>query len=300
MHIEANKKNKSINSSCNHLSEDPTIDFHVEMVKKIDTLLHEHGLEIEPQQESLHSTDSHQQDDHAVELRTPIARKTKVQEPDFLTKHTFSDSQKPMPKEFKSEFPITNNPDFRFVTSLDPKEDVLKCSDEREKHIEIIDLHSFLAEEEEPPETVTLLRRVQEKMYHWQPPLPVTKTTMPLHGNIEIIDIAELISTPHVNRETLGSYPDLTQQADIHFFTKPSSVSTMHLRRDEPSFHIQEIVPIHHMDHQLAMAGFGIKVRTKEERQAWKQQDTQSSTSPTSKGKIYYLESLEHDDASEK
>jgi len=123
---------------------DNSMDFHVEIVKKIDTLLREHEKKI-----ILEELVSAQQptlfpEEPSVEIRSPLSKKAKTpmfqlekkQETSFYKKLT-------MPDEFKTEFLMIHNPSFKFVSSLYAPEDVLRIKNPEDKHVEVIDLRSL-------------------------------------------------------------------------------------------------------------------------------------------------------------
>lgn len=123
---------------------DNPMDFHVEIVKKIDTLLKEHEKKI-----ILEELVSAQQptlfpEEPSVEIRSPLSKKAKApmfqlekkQETSFYKKLT-------MPDEFKTEFLMIHNPSFKFVSPLHAPEDVLRIKNPEDKHVEVIDLGSL-------------------------------------------------------------------------------------------------------------------------------------------------------------
>ena len=123
---------------------DNPMDFHVEIVKKIDTLLREHEKKIildelvSAQQPTLFP------EEPSVEIRSPLSKKAKTpmfqlekkQETSFYKKLT-------MPDEFKTEFLMIHNPSFKFVSPLHAPEGVLWIKNPEDKHVEVIDLGSL-------------------------------------------------------------------------------------------------------------------------------------------------------------
>ena len=126
-----------------------TIDSHVEIVKKIDTILRGREKKIileelvSAQQPTLFPEESF------IEMRTSLSKKTEVSTFQLGKKQdTFYYKQLTMPDEFKTEFFTIHNPSFKFVSAFDTTEDVLRIKKPEERHVEIINLSS-LAEESE-------------------------------------------------------------------------------------------------------------------------------------------------------
>jgi len=116
------------------------VDFHVEIVKKIDALIKEREKETEP--EKLDSTSQKQLEgvlEEIVERREPFKRKPEI--PRFKTDIVFDDS------DFEDElFEIEHlsgiHSDFRFVTNLEEPKDVVFIKNIDSKHVKDIDLRS--------------------------------------------------------------------------------------------------------------------------------------------------------------
>ncbi len=157
--LQKDEKNRQDNSDELFLSEINGFDkaqfgemenstiFHGGMVKKIDTLLR--GHEKKTILEELISAQKPMlfPEEPLIELRTPLSKKVKSS--------TFQMGEKPevsvykkltMPDEFKTEFFTIHNPSFRFVSTLDSRDDVLQIRKPQGKHVEVINLSS-LAEE---------------------------------------------------------------------------------------------------------------------------------------------------------
>ncbi len=125
--------------------EHPTLDFHLQMIKKIDTLLAEHENEdIETPSFQQPPLIPHQPPS-PIESRSPIA-KTFVHE-----EVTWRPSVEPirthtptLPEEFKTEISIT--PQFRFITSLEFLQTVAQEQASAEERVEIIDINALTGE----------------------------------------------------------------------------------------------------------------------------------------------------------
>lgn len=122
-----------------------TLDFHLEMIKKIDKLLADHEHEE-------HSPPSFQQPPliphqppNPIEPRSPLSKTfpheeitwKPVIEPTRTTMHT-------IPEEFKTELSVT--PEFRFITSLEILQEASLLQVPIEERVEIIDINTLTGE----------------------------------------------------------------------------------------------------------------------------------------------------------
>ena len=124
-----------------------TIDSHVDIVKKIDTILR--GREKKIILEELVSVQQPTlfPEEPFIEMRTSLSKKTEVSMFQLEKQPDSSIYKQPtMPDEFKTEFFTIHNPSFKFVSTFDTTEDVLRIKKPEERHVEIINLSS-LAEE---------------------------------------------------------------------------------------------------------------------------------------------------------
>ena len=126
-------------------SEEHSINIHLELINKIDRLLKEH------EGETLSEEPDHQQqisdfpEESSIEIRAPLNKIVELSELTLEKKPDDIFSRKEtILVEFKPDFPITNNPDFRYVTALDSTENILRIKDEDNERIEIIDLSSLM------------------------------------------------------------------------------------------------------------------------------------------------------------
>jgi hypothetical protein len=144
------------------------MDFHVDIVKKIDTLLREHEKKI-----ILEELVSAQQptlfpEEPFIEMRTPLSKKTEASMFQLEKQPDASIYKQPtMPDEFKTEFFTIHNPSFKFVSTLDTTEDVLRIKKPEDNHVEIIDLGSIATEVDViQKESTMLLHKNQIKREH--------------------------------------------------------------------------------------------------------------------------------------
>ena len=113
-----------------------TVDFHLEMVRKIDELL----KEPKPAGAAAATPPIHSLSP-PVEERAPIFRHAGHDEVFFGAPAMPLMRPRPIPEEFKEDFPLGMNPTFRFVTSLDSLND-FALPRQNDKRIEIIDISS--------------------------------------------------------------------------------------------------------------------------------------------------------------
>lgn len=120
------------------------VDFHLEVVRKIDELLKDPKPQPRPQTPSVPAPQQINRMPPPVEERSPFGRHPGHEEIAFHAPTPTSSLSRPhpIPEEFKTDFPIGMNPAFRFVTSLDSIEDLV-LPKRNDNHIEVIDLNSL-------------------------------------------------------------------------------------------------------------------------------------------------------------
>ena len=122
-----------------------SLDFHLDMINKIDKLLAEHNLE--PQSaDTLHTPPITQTPPSIpVELRPPLnktlSHREIAWEPQIQQHQATAQT---IPEEFKTE--LTINPEFRFITKQELIDTLSQMPPSKKDHIEIIDLHSLTDE----------------------------------------------------------------------------------------------------------------------------------------------------------
>ena len=128
--------------------EENTIDFHLNMIKKIDALLQKHDKETAidepvpmeaartaPPQGSVEPRPQLERRPGHVELDLPHS-----QEPSFQKNRI-------IPEEFEADLPVGIEPEFKFVTSLDPSDTMLHLLPHQQDRIEVIDLSEFTTDD---------------------------------------------------------------------------------------------------------------------------------------------------------
>ena len=117
-----------------------TVDFHLEVVRKIDEIL----KEPKPQRQTVPTAaDQINRMPPPVEERSPFTRHPSHTETLFDAHPSPLSRPYPIPEEFKADFPIGTNPSFKFVTSLDSVEDYFVPKHQNDDRVEIIDLNSL-------------------------------------------------------------------------------------------------------------------------------------------------------------
>ncbi len=126
-------------------SKENSIDFHLDIINKIDKLLAEHDLE--HQSADIFHTPSITQTppDVPIEPRPPLNKTLSHREIAWepqIQQHQAT--VQTIPEEFKTE--LTINPEFRFITKQELIDTLSQMSPSKTDHIEIIDLHSLTDE----------------------------------------------------------------------------------------------------------------------------------------------------------
>jgi len=145
-----------------------TMDFHVDIVKKIDTLLREHEKKIILEELVSAQRPTLFPEEPFIEMRAPLSKKTEASMFQLEKQPDSSICKQPtMPDEFKTEFFTIHNPSFKFVSTLDTTEDVLRIKKPEDNHVEIVDLGSIATEVDViQKESTMLLHKNQIKREH--------------------------------------------------------------------------------------------------------------------------------------
>jgi hypothetical protein len=123
--------------------EKNSVNFHVEIVKKVDKLLQEHGQKAKFEDTTLQQGISRIHEDHAIEMRPPLQKKVTPSQV-ALEKKTYDlFSKVTIPKEFQTEIYDRGYPNFRFVTSLPFSDEILTIRQKKNKRVQIIDISDF-------------------------------------------------------------------------------------------------------------------------------------------------------------
>jgi len=126
--------------------ESKSLDFHLEMIKKIDKLLAKHEQEVFPA-ESFHTPSVNSpQPPTPVEPRPILNKAFPHQE---IAWEPISESSRTMtpviPEEFKTE--LSFNPEFRFITSREFIDTLSQIQPSSEDRVEIIDFHTHIKDD---------------------------------------------------------------------------------------------------------------------------------------------------------
>jgi len=129
-------------------SEDNSVDVHLDLLNRIDKIIKDHESEKEFEESDPQTSPSNIPQAPPVELRTPLSKPVEPSELKLeIEPVTVQEETIPTPLEFKSDIPLSKNPAFRFVTTLEPSEDLLQEKNKETERIEIIDLCSFMVDE---------------------------------------------------------------------------------------------------------------------------------------------------------
>ena len=120
--------------------EKNSIDFHLEIMNKIDKLLKEHESETFSSDSIAEQQINNSPEEPPVEIRAPLSKRIGLSEvePGIKPDDIFT-NRETIPEEFKTDLSVTNTPDF--------KEDVPQMKETENEHIEIIDLDSLSVDE---------------------------------------------------------------------------------------------------------------------------------------------------------
>jgi hypothetical protein len=128
--------------------EENTLDFHLDMIKKIDALLQKHDHETptdEPKPMGAPHTVPQQL---PVEVRPPLERRPGYVEPELPRVQEISfPKNRIVPEEFKTDTSLGTEPEFKFITSLDSVENALHIRPHLDDRIEVIDLGEFITDD---------------------------------------------------------------------------------------------------------------------------------------------------------
>ena len=125
-------------------SEENKLDFHLDMIKKIDALLEEHDIEPPIEEPTPQKTASPEPHHTPIEIRPPLDRRPGQigPAPPQIQELSFPKSEI-LPEEFKTDPSLEIKPEFRFITSLEGIESTLDLRPLHHERIEIIDLGEF-------------------------------------------------------------------------------------------------------------------------------------------------------------
>jgi len=128
--------------------EESSLDFHLNMIKKIDVLVQEHDKEA-PADEPAPSAAAHTiPPQPPAEPRPQLGRRLDHVEIDLphIQESRFT-KNRIIPEEFKTDLPFGIEPEFKFITSLDAIENALHIKPHHRDRIEIIDLGDFTTDD---------------------------------------------------------------------------------------------------------------------------------------------------------
>jgi hypothetical protein len=176
-----------------------SLDFHLDMINKIDKLLGEHNFEI-TSAETVQSPPIIPTNPRIpIEPRSPlnktlshreIAWESQIESPRIITQT--------IPEEFKTELSI--NPEFRFITNQEFTDMIIHKQQSPEDRIEIIDLNTFAADTSKLKKTLDLtnIKNETDEIYNSFLINEVLGEGRN-HNKIEVIDVQKLKQKTHEN-----------------------------------------------------------------------------------------------------
>jgi len=125
-------------------TEENTLDFHLDMIKKIDALIQKHDPETPNNQPAPREAAHPMPRQTPVEIRSPMERRPEHIEPELprIQEISFS-NDRILPEEFKIDSSFDIRPEFKFITSLDSEESIMDIRSQHHDRIEVIDLNEF-------------------------------------------------------------------------------------------------------------------------------------------------------------
>ncbi len=183
--------------------QEPTtnVDFHLEIVKKIDELLKDSKPRqpappiVQPQ---LNRTPP------PVEDRAPFARYPGHEEVTFDAPLSPLTRPHPIPEEFKTDFPLSTNPSFRFITSLDSVEDFVTPHRHDANKVEIIDLNDL----REKPSLMRIPEESDDDDF---------ATPRHVHDDIAFLSAMADTQEPAMDRSQLYTLQAKTKDKDVEY-----------------------------------------------------------------------------------
>lgn len=135
--------------------EPNTLDFHLDIIKKIDKLLAEHQQEAPPA-ESFHTPPLNPPSPPTpIEPRPPLSKAFPHQEIAWEPTSGLSGiTTSTIPEEFKTE--ISFNPEFRFITSQEFTDTITQVQPSPEDRVEIIDFNTLIKDDTAFHKTINL------------------------------------------------------------------------------------------------------------------------------------------------
>jgi len=182
-----------------------SLDFHLDMINKIDKILVEHNLEPQSAGTSQMPPKIPTPPPIPIEPRPPlnktlfhreIAWEPHIQQPQATTQT--------IPEEFKTE--LTTNPEFRFITKHELIDTLSQMQPEKKDHIEIIDLN-----------TLTVDNTISQKTINF---LDITNQTDETPNSFLINDVLD--EEHHHNKIEIIDIPTQKQKIYEHVFNASS------------------------------------------------------------------------------
>lgn len=183
--------------------KEPTtsVDFHLEIVKKIDELLKD--TKPKPPTRPLVQEQPNRMPP-PVEERSPFARRPGHEEITFDAPASALNRPHPTPEEFKTDFPLSTNPSFRFITSLDSVEDFVTPRRHDTNKVEIIDLNDL----REKPSLMRIPEESDDDDF---------ATPRHVHDDIAFLSAMADIQEPAMDRSQLYTLQAKTKDKDVEY-----------------------------------------------------------------------------------
>lgn len=182
-------------------SEESSLDFHLDIIKKIDAVLQEHEKET-PIDQPAPVVEAHTIPRQSpVELRPQLGRKVDHVEIDLPpTRQSPFSKNRIIPEEFKTDLSLGIEPEFKFITSLNSIEDALHIRPHHYNRVEVIDLGDFTTDDVSSHLTTPSAIGTEEIIRTFLTKKQQTERKEPPHTKkMEIIDVHTLTQQTYEN-----------------------------------------------------------------------------------------------------
>lgn len=202
-----------------------TLDFHLDMIKKIDKLLAEHQQETPPADSFVSPPVNPPVPPSPIEPRPPLNKAFPHQE---IAWEATSQSPQVMiqvvPEEFKTE--ISFNPEFRFINSHEFTEAISSEHTSPEDRIEIIDFNALIKDDtgfHKTPEVTPMKNPKNEQDFSLFKHILIEENHP--HNKIEIIDTRTLKqkTDDHVLSESEEQSEQVDNKAQLYYLNRKES-----------------------------------------------------------------------------
>jgi hypothetical protein len=215
--------------------EQNTLDFHLDIIKKIDKILEEHHQETPPVESFPTPPLNPPSPPTPIEPRPPLNKTFPCQEAPWEPTSESPRTMTPVvPEEFKTE--ISFNPEFRFISGRELTETISQPQLSPDDRIEIIDFNTLIRDDSGFHKTPDLTPLKNPRNKKGTPPFKhilIDEETP--HTNIEIIDTRSLQQKTyeHVLHASEEQTEQIDKKAQLYFLNSKDSTPKKQQRLDQ-------------------------------------------------------------------